>query len=79
MSAYPFIALCCCGRRHVPVPFNEYPVDAVSMPEKMLATTCPACGSGANGMKLDQSPEAFAWYDAKVRPTALSSLLDSNF
>lgn len=70
MAEYPFIALCICGHRHVPVPLESFPIDAMVMAETMLATTCPACGSGAKGMKLDQSPDAYAWYDATIRQAA---------
>jgi len=67
MAEYPFIVLCKdCGSYHVPVPLEEMPMDFLECMEIIQSNgKCVTCDS--ENLFLTQSPEAYKWYDEKVR------------
>lgn len=67
----PHIMMCRrCGQRTVPVPLHEYPVEALSLAERLMTATCGHCGAGAGADRavLDFSREADDWYRMMFRP-----------
>lgn len=65
-KAYPYIIHCKdCGKYHVPIPLEEFPVDLMEFANKLKLSGCPECDS--TEMFMSQSEEAYEWYNKEVR------------